>query len=56
LRGTLLHRLNVVSPAQSLSMFSYHRVLKLFGRSVTDKTLECDWYMHLFIQTAFLAR
>ncbi|KAL4896903.1 hypothetical protein BDV59DRAFT_198357 [Aspergillus ambiguus] len=24
-------------------MFSYHRVLKIFGRSVTDKTLECDW-------------
>lgn len=25
-------------------MFSYHRVLKLFGRTVGDKTLECDWY------------
>ncbi|KAG2412342.1 hypothetical protein HFD88_009899 [Aspergillus terreus] len=27
-------------------MFSYHRVLKLFGRSVTDKTLECDCDIH----------
>ncbi|KAL4893391.1 hypothetical protein BDV59DRAFT_201964 [Aspergillus ambiguus] len=27
-------------------MFSYHRVLKLFGRSVADKTIECDCDIH----------
>ncbi|OGM43489.1 hypothetical protein ABOM_008049 [Aspergillus bombycis] len=27
-------------------MFSYHRVLKLFGRSIHDKTLQCDCDIH----------
>ncbi len=27
-------------------MASYHRILKVFGRSVQDKTLQCDWYVH----------
>ena len=24
-------------------MFSYHRVFSIFGRSIQDKTLQCDW-------------
>lgn len=27
-------------------MASYHRVLGVFGKSVKDKTLECDWYVY----------
>lgn len=27
-----------------LKMASYHRILKVFGRSIEDKTLQCDWY------------
>ncbi|KAE8151550.1 hypothetical protein BDV25DRAFT_138786 [Aspergillus avenaceus] len=27
-------------------MFSYHRILKTFGRSVNDKTLQCDCDIH----------
>ena len=28
-----------------LIMFSYHRVLKTFGRSAQDTTVECNWYV-----------
>lgn len=28
-------------------MYSYHRVLAVFGRSVKDKTVECNWWSFL---------